>query len=271
MKSAAQIDLSHIIHIPRLRRTTFVLTLTTVALIVVIAALVTALIYSYRFARIRLLEEINFNSNTNVEMKYVMSSIDYHTERQKLIKFITMKIRDETQRASKYNKSVRKITTDEAYAIANAIAKYTEIYPSIDPIFALAIARRESFFNRKAKSNKGAMGIWQLMPSTAMSLASCLGTQVNDSLLQDIDFNARYGIALLDILLLCYRVPEKVLVAWNAGPKWVYSETVPEETALFIPSVLEYYRTFSEEYRVFDAREMSDSTQRRFVSTDSIN
>jgi len=251
-KDTKVIDLNHVTHIPRLRRTTLILSVIIFLLIVGVGILAGALLYSYRSVKSQLFGV----DRSHVEMtQYLMSSIDYHTERQKLVKFITTKIHDETYRAHKYNKSVREISSDEAYAIASAIAKYTEIYPSVDPIFALAVARRESFFNRKAKSCEGAMGLWQLLPSTAMSLTNCLGTQVTDSLLRNIDFNARYGIMYLNILLFCFRVPEKALIAWNAGPKWVSKENIPEETVRFVPSVLETYRAYVQEYKTFDVRE----------------
>ena len=101
---------------------------------------------------------------------------------------------------------------------------------SVDPGLAAAVAHRESDFQQGAVSPKGAVGVMQLMPSTAAGLG------VNPS---DITQNIRGGVSYLRQMLDKFNgdVPT-ALAAYNAGPTAVQSgRPLPQETQDYIKAV----------------------------------
>jgi hypothetical protein len=79
----------------------------------------------------------------------------------------------------------------------------------LDPAIALAIAQQESGFNPGAKSNKGALGLFQLMPGTAAGM----GVDPKDP-----NQNIRGGIGYLLQLYRKYKDWTKAFIAYNEGP-----------------------------------------------------
>ena len=127
-----------------------------------------------------------------------------------------------------------------------------------------AMIRVESAGKPGAVSNKGATGLMQVLPSTAMKpgfglpnvfdFAEQMGTQVgkrNEAeakrLLADPTVGAGYGQRYMDAMLQRYNGNlEYALAAYNAGPgrvdKWLAAgadfNKLPEETRAYIPKVL---------------------------------
>jgi soluble lytic murein transglycosylase-like protein len=84
----------------------------------------------------------------------------------------------------------------------------------IDPDLAFRLVRLESEFNPRAKSPVGAIGLTQLMPSTARFYQK--GVTLDD--LYDSDTNLKIGFRYLRNLLKLYRGNVEVaLVAYNRG------------------------------------------------------
>lgn len=140
---------------------------------------------------------------------------------------------------------------------------------SIDPHFMYAIAKQESAFNIDAKSPVGAMGLMQLMPTTAKATAKKAGLVYRPQDLLLAEKNIVLGSRYLEELLNSFS-GNRILTAaaYNAGPsrvrQWlrkddtkvpydVWIETIPyKETRLYVQNILSFavvyaYRTGSKQ------------------------
>lgn len=90
----------------------------------------------------------------------------------------------------------------------------------INPFLILSVIRTESFYNKDARSGVGAQGLMQLMPYTAMKIATLLNDQGFDALdLGKPEVNIGYGGYYLDKLLRYYGDnPFLAVAAYNGGP-----------------------------------------------------
>lgn len=149
----------------------------------------------------------------------------------------------------------------------------------VDPLLIAALVRVESHFREDDISHAGAVGLMQLMPSTALWIAgqtgqslkppSSLGTNVNskDSAywLSNPSVNVRLGSWYMAYLLKIFhnRLPEAV-AAYNAGPnrvqRWISegtwtgnemtSDDIPvRETRHFLARVMYTYDIFKRYYQ----------------------
>lgn len=128
---------------------------------------------------------------------------------------------------------------------------------SVTPDFIYAVARQESAFAEKAKSSAGAMGLMQLMPSTAKQTARRNGIKMHLSDLFKPEQNIQLGGLYLNELLEKYN-GNRILAAaaYNAGPhrvnRWmegnpeglpydVWIEIIPfKETRGYVQNVLAF-------------------------------
>jgi len=105
---------------------------------------------------------------------------------------------------------------------------------ALSPDFVRAVIQAESAFNPLARSVKGAMGLMQLMPSTAAQF------QVTNA--YDPSQNIRAGVAYLKSLMTEFKDDVSLaLAAYNAGPGAVkkYGNTVPpyKETRNYVARI----------------------------------
>jgi soluble lytic murein transglycosylase len=91
---------------------------------------------------------------------------------------------------------------------------------SLDPAILRALVRQESLFEARAKSRAGALGLTQLLPSTARSVArSVLRVRYRRAFLYDPGFNAQLGAAYLRRLYDQFGGSRiYALAAYNGGP-----------------------------------------------------
>ena len=88
----------------------------------------------------------------------------------------------------------------------------------LDPDLLAAVIYQESKFRAAARSASGAVGLMQLLPSTAEGIAVHTGgTQFRVSDLYDPEINVRYGAWYLRHLIDKYGDERTALAAYNAG------------------------------------------------------
>lgn len=124
----------------------------------------------------------------------------------------------------------------------------------LDPAWVYGLIRQESRFLIKAKSNVGAGGLMQVMPSTAQWVAKRMGERYDSSQLSDMETNIRYGTFYLNhIYGELGSQPVLATAGYNAGPlrakRWQpdnaplaadqYTETIPFlETRNYVKQVM---------------------------------
>jgi soluble lytic murein transglycosylase len=124
----------------------------------------------------------------------------------------------------------------------------------LDEAWVYGLMRQESRFTTSAKSEVGAAGLMQIMPSTARWAANKLGLKsYRNALIQQLDTNLRLGTYYMKaILSQSENSPVLASAAYNAGPmralQWrgdlpmegaIYTETIPfEETRDYVKKVM---------------------------------
>ena len=106
------------------------------------------------------------------------------------------------------------------------VDKYCDIY-GVDRCLVYSVIRTESFFSEDAVSAKGAVGLMQIMPDTALWVAEKLNLEkFSDKDLFEPEKNIMIGVWYLNYLFEKFDGNiDNVIVAYNAGPsnvlKWL--------------------------------------------------
>lgn len=115
-----------------------------------------------------------------------------------------------------------------------AIVKYS-VEMGVDPAITLSIAKTESGFRHEARSAHGAVGVFQLLPSTARRMG------LNPYSLDD---NIKAGIMYYKSMYKMFGSMELAIAAYNAGPANVkkYNAIPPfRETKRFVSQIMSDY------------------------------
>jgi len=99
------------------------------------------------------------------------------------------------------------------------IPDYRAIGPEVEPGIVYAIARQESSFNQRAISSAGAVGLMQVTPDAARSVATKFRVAYDEKrLLDDQTYNVQLGAAALgDLIKYCRGSYILSFVGYNAG------------------------------------------------------
>ncbi|MBN1350259.1 transglycosylase SLT domain-containing protein [candidate division KSB1 bacterium] len=148
-----------------------------------------------------------------------------------------------------------KLPAGTKYEIANEIYRMSVKYPNIDVDLICATITHESAVTWRPtiKSEAGAMGLMQIMPTTGILLAQAEGIPwtTPEEILYDPIYNIRLGCRYLSTLVKSYNT-DGGLAAYNGGEKraalWLANNRdyafLWEETRDYVPAVLKLYEKF---------------------------
>jgi hypothetical protein len=130
-------------------------------------------------------------------------------------------------------RSTRPVSERPSRSLEQLIQEHATVH-QVRPDLVRAVIQTESAFDSRARSVKGAQGLMQLMPDTAVQYAVLDPYDPNE--------NIRAGVAYLRDLLTRYEGNEELaLAAYNAGPTAVdkYGQHVPpyRETRAYVERV----------------------------------
>ncbi|MDR1400928.1 MAG: lytic transglycosylase domain-containing protein [Endomicrobium sp.] len=138
------------------------------------------------------------------------------------------------------------------------IVKYSD-YFGVDSLLVKVVMKKESNLSHNVVSNKGAVGLMQIMPKTALEIAKQLNIMnYSNSKLKEVEINIMFGIYYLRRLLNHYNNNLILaLAAYNAGlgnvENWysknhLLAEKISEisfkETRNYVRSVIFTYKVY---------------------------
>ena len=143
---------------------------------------------------------------------------------------------------------------------AEIINKYSLEY-EVDPLLVLAIIKAESNFKEESVSTQKAVGLMQLMDSTAEEIAQKAGITLTEENILEPETNINIGTKYISNLLKRYECTELALAAYNAGSgnvdKWIKNgiikadgsdiENIPyKETNTYVRKIMRDYKIYME-------------------------
>ena len=137
------------------------------------------------------------------------------------------------------------LSVDAQAAISEDVIKESIVKHSmemgVDPALALSIAKKESGFRHELKSPYGAVGVFQILPSTAKKIG------YNPYYLNE---NIKAGLTYYKMMYKMFGSTELALAAYNAGPGNVkkYGGTIPpfKETKRFVNVIMQDYNNLKQ-------------------------
>lgn len=145
------------------------------------------------------------------------------------------------------------LSTQYFFTIKEELARYDT---RLNERIILSIIKTESNFNKNARSNKGALGLMQIMPTTAKYIINGMAKEnrrINGNLFNEKD-NIAMGVWYLAYLERKFNSLDYVLIAYNAGEtiakRWEKegikpSEIPYKETRNYVKKVNFYYENYS--------------------------
>lgn len=146
-------------------------------------------------------------------------------------------------------------------------SEYVEKYAQecgIDPLLIYSIIKAESNFKDDAKSNSNAIGLMQVMLSTAQEMGESLEIeQITEEKLYNPEINIKIGVKYFKSLLEKYNNYNLAIIAYNAGmgnlDSWIEKGIIDEqgenienipfsETKNYVKKILQNYRIYQEIY-----------------------
>ena len=143
------------------------------------------------------------------------------------------------------------------------VQKYSQQY-NVDENLVYALIKAESNFNANAQSSKGAIGLMQLMETTAQDVCKRMDLNISNNELKEKllepEINIKIGTKYLSILIQQYGNVEIAITAYNAGigtvDNWIEKdiikadgsnvEKIPyKETNNYVRKILRDYKIYT--------------------------
>ena len=143
------------------------------------------------------------------------------------------------------------------------VEKYSKKY-NVDENLVYAVMKVESNFNVNAESGKGAVGLMQLMQTTAKDIVKQTDIKMENrnikEVLLDPESNINIGAKYLSILLKKYKNVELAITAYNAGigtvDNWVEKGILKDDGSdvVYIPylETNTYVRRILRDYKIYE-------------------
>jgi soluble lytic murein transglycosylase-like protein len=134
------------------------------------------------------------------------------------------------------------VPRQDSFVIADAIVRNAKRY-GVPVEMVLAVASTESAFRQSEVSSAGAIGVMQVLPSTAEFIARNLGVKEFD--IHNVRTNIRFGTWYLKYLLSRYHYDyPSAIKSYNCGPGWMDhviagKGLLPRETRDYVVKVTE--------------------------------
>jgi soluble lytic murein transglycosylase len=144
----------------------------------------------------------------------------------------------------------------------NYVKEYSQEF-GIDEATIFSIIRAESSFNPQAVSKSGAIGLMQVMPSTALMLAGELNIEgFNTDMLYEPQINIRLGVFYYKKMLEKFGGRETALAAYNAGEgnvsSWLqnaaYTKDGKNLSHIPFKETSDYVKKINKNYRIYKVR-----------------
>lgn len=135
------------------------------------------------------------------------------------------------------------------------VEKYCDLY-GVDQYLVQAVIRTESFFNEKAVSKKGAIGLMQIMPETGTWVAEKLNLEnfTTEDLFEP-EKNIMIGVWYISFLSNKFNGNlDNAIAAYNAGPsnvsKWLSTEDTSSDGENLIDIPFSETKKYSEKVKL---------------------
>lgn len=142
------------------------------------------------------------------------------------------------------------------------VEKYANEY-NVDKNLVFAIIKAESNFDEDAKSYRGAVGLMQLMQTTAEEIAPKINLDINEENILEPDININIGTKYISMLIQKYENVGLAVAAYNAGSgnvdSWIENKTLSQdgsdlenvpftETNNYVRKILRDYEIYKQLY-----------------------
>lgn len=141
----------------------------------------------------------------------------------------------------------------------NYVVKYSDEY-NLDKSLVYAIIKVESNFDHNATSSAGAMGLMQIIPTTAKWIADELNYDYKQVDLYNPETNINFGCFYLKYLQNKFDDIEIIICAYNAGEtvvkNWLDENGKLDTSKITYPETLNYYKKVMKYFNIYSKNEI---------------